>query len=622
MKLDVQGQPVPADALIESGFEPAASAGLFMGVSRFSDPGFAAVPYAVDDAVDLAHLFTCELGLVQPRRIVLALAGEPVKEGSIRRLRSLLEQDARRCGAEQTDAYTFLAEQAVATGEKGLFILSMATHGFTDQGGDYVVASDSLRRRIQRTGISVDELFDDVSRASARRRLVLLDACRERLTSGTRTTGEASSAMSQSFAESIAKAEGLAVLTGTTLGGYSYDDHELNNGVFTAAVIDGLQGAAPGNNRGIITLRTLADYVDRRIAAWVSKQFPDHASLSRGIARRIEGAADLIPLAVNPEAAAQALREREDRALEKLRSNIGSIITGSAYDRIVGSLKADRFRPQAEELLHEIEALDGSVRSRRAFMFFFEHHQRAEPAEQPARLDTPGTVGRTGRNRGHHSIRVERPSASEDRAVASDSAEGLVAGEEGSVTILLVNANRGTVGRRQLGAEARDLQETMRLAKRREMFRVETCVASRPEDLTQAILDYRPRIIHFSGHGLEEGALYFENAAEGAKLVEPESLGAVFRIIGAEVDCVLLDSSFSEREATEIAEHVERVIRMSCGIRDDAGRIFTVGFYKALGVGRSIEEAFEFGKAEVSLEARDHRGAPVLLMSSQGSHDS
>ncbi|NJL29938.1 MAG: hypothetical protein HC897_19600 [Thermoanaerobaculia bacterium] len=76
------------------GFDPADSAGLFVGVSHFEDPRFAPVPFAVDDAVDLAFVFSVELGLIRPERCVLALAGEPCKPQSAERLARLLAAGA------------------------------------------------------------------------------------------------------------------------------------------------------------------------------------------------------------------------------------------------------------------------------------------------------------------------------------------------------------------------------------------------------------------------------------------------------------------------------------------------------------------------------------------------
>lgn len=127
-------------------------------------------------------------------------------------------------------------------------MVTVASHGLTDQGGDHIVAADSLADRLLRTGVSVDEVFDEVARAAAPRRVVLLDTCRERLTDGTR--GLRSEPMSASFATAIAKTRGQVVLSAASHGTYSYDDFDRGNGVFSGAVLDGLRGEAEPDAEG------------------------------------------------------------------------------------------------------------------------------------------------------------------------------------------------------------------------------------------------------------------------------------------------------------------------------------------------------------------------------------
>src|ERR1043166_4045847 len=52
-------------------FDRKQSAGLFVGVRRFTSDSLEEVPFAVDDAVDLAYVFAFErrAGLVPPRRV-------------------------------------------------------------------------------------------------------------------------------------------------------------------------------------------------------------------------------------------------------------------------------------------------------------------------------------------------------------------------------------------------------------------------------------------------------------------------------------------------------------------------------------------------------------------------
>lgn len=184
----------------EGRFDAAASVGLFIGINSFEDERFRGIPFAVDDAVDLAHRFL-DLGLIVPERTTLLLAGEPRKPESAERLERLVERGVPRRTARQRDIYRFVTESVEISRSPGIVIVAVATHGMSDQGGDFLVATDSLLDRTLRTGVPVSDLFADLAKAGALRRLVLLDACREQLAPGTRGRGD--SAMARSFSDAI-----------------------------------------------------------------------------------------------------------------------------------------------------------------------------------------------------------------------------------------------------------------------------------------------------------------------------------------------------------------------------------------------------------------------------------
>ena len=158
---------VPEDIRRQVNFDAAESAGLFVGVRNFEDEHFAEVPYAVDDAVDLAYLFAVELSLVAPEGVTLALAGEPQKEATRARLHTLLQAGARRQPAGWADIYEHLTESRKATGPRGVLVVALATHGFNQEGRDYLVGADSRRRFIRRSGIGVAEVLDETAQATA-----------------------------------------------------------------------------------------------------------------------------------------------------------------------------------------------------------------------------------------------------------------------------------------------------------------------------------------------------------------------------------------------------------------------------------------------------------------------
>ena len=394
---------VPREVLIQEGFDASQSAGFFVGISEFEDSSFTTVPFAVD----LASLFV-RLELLEPEKVVLALSGQPRKAASRERLRQLVEGGARISEATLGLFTDHVSQQGRASGESGLFIVSIATHGFSDQGNDYLVASDTRQRRIQRGGILFAEVIDDVSLSRASRRLVLVDACRERLSADTRAGGaDPASAMGAAFSEAITKASGMVILSATVLGGFSYDDQDRQNGVFSAAVMDGLGGEATADQRSFVTAQTLAGYVDAQVRDWVADNRPQHVKLSRGITIQAEGPAASMPLAVNQRALEEAriFQQRRQTGLENLEAVLGPVISQELVKEVEAALERSRPAPFQLALLDRLEAVDGGEASQRSLVDYLEKKRgplsEAEPvagdsdSKATLSLDTAALVARS-----------------------------------------------------------------------------------------------------------------------------------------------------------------------------------------------------------------------------------
>lgn len=265
-----------------------------------------------------------------------------------------------------------LEDTGKAAVPEGLLIVSFATHGFSERGRDFLVTKDTRNTFLDISTIDLRRVLSEISNSPARRHLVLIDACRERLTEGVR--GKEGGPMSASFLDALRHATGQAVLAATVEGGYSYDDPIRGNGVFTGAVIDGLRGAARSDVNGFITIGTLAEHVNRQVQEWVQDHRREHASASRGITRIFDETSAQLPLA---HAEIRYLNDqgRRDAALERLRANMGDGITDAivqAVERFLAIDVAVVDRGCLEKLLTEIEALDGTPRLRRAFAGFYD----------------------------------------------------------------------------------------------------------------------------------------------------------------------------------------------------------------------------------------------------------
>lgn len=138
-----------------------------------------------------------------------------------------------------------------------------------------------------------------------------------------------------------------------------------------------------------------------------------------------------------------------------------------------------------------------------------------------------------------------------------------------------------------------------------------------PGDISQAMHDLNPQIVHFSGHGTSYGELCFESEIGKVMPVSADALASLFRLMADEVKCVILNACFSELQAQSVAAHIGYVIGMNTAIGDRAAIAFAVGFYKALGAGRTIPEAYEFGIVELKLLGIPEHLTPVLMSNDQ-----
>jgi len=179
-------------------------------------------------------------------------------------------------------------------------------------------------------------------------------------------------------------------------------------------------------------------------------------------------------------------------------------------------------------------------------------------------------------------------------------------------TILILTANPQGTSQLRLDQEVRDIEEGLQRAKKRDQFALKSMFAVRPRDIQRAMLDINPSIVHFSGHGTGDEGLVFEDETGSAKLVDGEALAGLFALFAEQVECVVLNGCYSQVQAEAIAQYVNYVIGMKKAIGDKAAIEFAVGFYDALGAGRSVEFAHKLGCAAIRLAGVPEQLTPIL----------
>ncbi len=177
--------------------------------------------------------------------------------------------------------------------------------------------------------------------------------------------------------------------------------------------------------------------------------------------------------------------------------------------------------------------------------------------------------------------------------------------------ILILSANPTNTNKLRLDEEVREIQAGMERSRSRDRFEIICKWAVRSNDLRRALLDHKPEIVHFSGHGAGSQGLALENNSGQMQLVKTKTLAGLFELFDS-IECVLLNACYSEAQAEAIYQHVDYVIGMNRAIGDRAAIEFAVGFYDALGADRSYEDAYKFGCLNIDLEGIPESSTPVL----------
>lgn len=172
--------------------------------------------------------------------------------------------------------------------EDDTFLLFFAGHGEDDPELDltYLLTSNADPAALMMSGVN-NQSFDILLRSiKARTKIVFLDSCH---------SGGVSS-MSRGGNDSLSKerlerlynlSKGEARFLSCDKEEQSFEDPDLEHGVFCYNLAEGLRGKADGNRDGIVVLRELEDHIKRSVSEWAiqnnTRQTPVVSSETSGI---------------------------------------------------------------------------------------------------------------------------------------------------------------------------------------------------------------------------------------------------------------------------------------------------------------------------------------------------
>jgi len=160
------------------------------------------------------------------------------------------------------------------------------------------------------------------------------------------------------------------------------------------------------------------------------------------------------------------------------------------------------------------------------------------------------------------------------------------------LNILFLAANPPLTSQLDLEEELRAISLQLQSTRYRDKITLTARHATRPDDLLRYIRSDSPNVLHFSGHGSPDGIILRDDTA-GYRIVRGEALARLLR--GRRIKLVILNACFSTEQARYLTEVVDTVIGTTMEVDDEAARRFSVAFYRTLGDGHQVGEAFRDG---------------------------
>lgn len=182
------------------------------------------------------------------------------------------------------------------------------------------------------------------------------------------------------------------------------------------------------------------------------------------------------------------------------------------------------------------------------------------------------------------------------------------------VRILVLSANPRDTSRLSVGEEFREIDAHIRAASHRDRFELSFLHEVRADELSQALQRVNPAVVHFSGHGSDEGELLMADPLGRARPASTESIVCVFGALSRDLSLrgVLLNACYSDALAIELARHIDCVIGTPSTLQEKAAIAFAGAFYEALAFGRDVETTWRVGCAQIELAASARGSRPAL----------
>jgi hypothetical protein len=170
------------------------------------------------------------------------------------------------------------------------------------------------------------------------------------------------------------------------------------------------------------------------------------------------------------------------------------------------------------------------------------------------------------------------------------------------IKILFLAANPDDASKLKQDEEAALIQKKIRDAEHRDSLELVERWTVGPDELLQALNEVQPQVVHFTGHGNRNHQIVVEGDHRQKLRVSSDALRSLFRTMQDNIRLVVLSACHASAQAEAITEQIDCAIGMGGSMPDAAATDFAASLYRAIGFGRSVQNAFEQGVVSLQLK--------------------
>lgn len=226
---------------------------VIIGINEYQDAQIPNLNFARADAEGIYKILTDpELGRIPPEQAILLLDGE----ATAKNIRSAIGTKIPRRAGEKDMVYVYYAGH----GAPVMDLRSRSRDGLEK----YLVPTDAELDDLRATGIGMDEVQKFFGWIESKQVLFFIDSCYSGEAGGRTFQNpnyQGRHVMSAEFLEELASSEGRFVVTACDVNEVSLETPDMQHGLFTYYLMEGLKGLADRDQDGQVAVQELYEYV-------------------------------------------------------------------------------------------------------------------------------------------------------------------------------------------------------------------------------------------------------------------------------------------------------------------------------------------------------------------------